>query len=60
MADAYATVAATSPVTVYFDGDSANPVPVRVLSSYTPAVGDRVRVDVPGRGLLPVLQGKVG
>lgn len=60
MADAYATVAATSPVTVYFDGDPVNAVPARVLSSYTPAVGDRVRVTVLGGGQRPVVQGKVG
>ena len=53
----YATVAAASPLTLHFDGDTTNAVPARTL--VTVAVGDRVRVEVPGRGLLPIVQGKV-
>lgn len=53
----YATVAVASPLTLYFDGDTTNPVPARSL--VTVSAGNRVRVEVPGRGLLPIVQGKV-
>jgi hypothetical protein len=53
----YATVATASPPTVYFDGDGTNKVPVRTLLTLT--AGWRVRVEVPGRGLKPIVQGQV-
>lgn len=53
-----ATVAATSPLSVYMDGDQTNKVPAVSLGA-TLTVGDRVRVEVRGHGLLPVVQGKV-
>lgn len=43
---AFATVATTSPLTVNFDADSPPvDVPALTAASYTPVVGDRVRVE---------------
>lgn len=56
---AYAKVSTVSPPTVLFDGDPVNAIPALCLSSYTPVVGDRVRVEVRRSGLLPIIQSKV-
>jgi len=54
-----AQVAATSPLSVYMDGDSVNKVPAESITTAVLAVGDRVRVEVRPGGLLPIVQGKV-
>lgn len=60
MSTVTATVAATSPLSLYFDGDASNKVPALSIATVTLAVGDRVRVETRPRGLVPVVQGKVG
>jgi hypothetical protein len=54
-----ATVAATSPLSIYMDGDETNKVPALKLGSYTPTVGDRVRVEARPGGLVPIVQEKL-
>lgn len=48
-----ATVATVSPLTIVMDGDPGTQVPALNASTYTPAVGDRVRVEIRPRGLQP-------
>jgi hypothetical protein len=54
-----ATVHTTSPLTLYFDGDSTNAVPAIRNRNYTPAAGDRVWVEV-RTPLPPLIQAKAG
>jgi hypothetical protein len=54
-----ATVHTTSPLTLYFDGDTTNPVPAIRSRSYTPVTGDRVWVAL-RTPLPPLIQAKAG
>jgi hypothetical protein len=55
----YATVAAVAPLKIVMDADPVTQIPALVLSTYTPTVGDRVRVEVRRSGLAPIVQGRV-
>ena len=56
---AYATVTQASPLRIVMDGDPAHPLPASYLSTYTPTLNDRVRVEIRRSGLAPIVQGKI-
>lgn len=54
-----AAVSQVSPLLIVMDGDGSHPVPAVPFGSYTPVVGDRVRVEVRRAGLPPIVQAVV-
>lgn len=55
-----ATVTSASPLKIATLSSPTHPMPARRLSSYTPVVGDLVRVEVYRSGLTPMVQAKIG